>query len=182
MYIILRTYNLNSTAYYIMCETQCNSMTPVYLQPFQGIRNRLYLPIDFPKYTSKYYYKSTLRETDGDSSRDGALLHSRQHDSYLLPRDQSPVLVQLVGRCDDSNIITQRIETCSNFSMCPFGSNDRTAHAVVSSDSKYLLQPTSSSISAPNWRPVSPTLSRVKQSSPRKSPSGQIAITLFLRY
>ena len=78
----------------------------VCLQPFQGIRIRPLLPIDFPEYTPEYYFKSILRETDGQSSTDGAPLRSRQHNSYLILRDQSRVLVLLVGGCDDSNTIT----------------------------------------------------------------------------
>lgn len=108
----------------------------VYLPLFQDMCTRLYLPIYFPEYTPEYHFKSILHETDGNSLPDGAPLHSRQHYSYLLHCDQSRISVQLVDRHDDSNIITRRIGTCFNSSVGAFRSSDRTAHAVVSSESK----------------------------------------------
>lgn len=86
----------------------------LYLQRSQSIRTRLYLSIDFPEYAFEYCFTSIARETHGHRSTGGAPLHSMQHISYLLIPDQSLVSVQMVRNCDDSNIITRQIKSCSN--------------------------------------------------------------------
>lgn len=79
----------------------------LYLQPSRAIHSRLYLPIYIPEYTFEYCFTSIPRQTCGYRSKDEAPLHSTQHLSYLFLPGQSLVLVQMMGKCDDSNVITR---------------------------------------------------------------------------
>ena len=127
------------------------------MRSFQGIRIHLYLPISYPEYTPEYYFKSTLRKTDGGFSPDGAPVRSGQHNPYLLLLDQSRVSIQLVGRCGDSNLSRNGLGHASALPWVCLG-------AVIQKDVPPSPQSPSNCcnpylvlFSAPGWHPVSPS-------------------------
>ena len=165
-----------------MCETQCNSITPVYLQPFQGIRTRLYLLIDF---------QSILPNSTPSRLSRRLMVIFRRMELHCTRGNQIHTCFSVIKAGSWYNwwagvmiatFLRGGLGHVSTLPCVPPGATiEQHTLSLLQTPSSYC-NPYLALFSAPDWRPVSSTLSRLTLFSPRKPPSGQIFIRLFPIY